>query len=903
MGLGEVLQYIATGILILISVSVVLMSCRIIIRHLARGFREGMIGELSWYRIVPESRDSSDTSSTVNEQIDAIRAFCGKLTESRPYTNRGVASFIWSKGDDGMVRLYIGLDKSHITAGLSSVRTLAEGLNCRAEEMNHPPKVPTKGLILSHRDGLSPSTVSADPENMGKVATTLSEVDSISGSIIMTVEMMRESEAKRFEYYMTESAVMRGGVGHRYSSDTTNKATIMSGTAVRTSIGAVSKNGSSSNSANLLKMVLGEVGSKGVKTQSVDPVSYYRNRSILWAIPMIGLAVVLGLAGLSLKLVTLVAIGPLIAAVLAIVLPDIMFGRWFRDRLERGEIVVPSYTWFSPRYWLVGMWNAARSDTDGPTIVNPIANPSHPQVITMYASPLAQFITMPNMTEAINVATERVPMRGFSSNHERRSNDDIGLGFSGAGQEVNYNIRDLANGSFVLGAPESGKTNYLQVKFLGAAELSCGNSLGVHITPVWMETKGEGAYKTWSLVRDIPHSTFVDAHNPLSGTRLALEGRRLSEGASVEEVIANCGSLVAGMQYSYGDGIQGSSREALEFSLRIAMLLSEDEIRFLEVDHRLDPAKPNVIELAYYIIGGDESVKLGSKLRALREQIDHDSQDTRIHYLSEAIGTLSPYLDPKNRSAQERRMAPLNKLSELRNAREFWTPSDRKKDVYVNNIPGHFAPIVINMGPYWEPEANKFSTRINEILSRKLTLAMNFMLWTYVQANCSGWQAQGKLCPVFSDEVADIAVDSDNADLPNIVATVSKEGRSRGFSYHCATQNLVQIPERVQHEVLTFRTVVTFMLPNDLDANRIIKNMGHSYYTSANLQKLPQGIAVVVRMKNLSETIDPFTLSVPEASKWMSYVKKYDTKIEAMSAYGEEVYFANQEVHVELEGV
>src|SRR5699024_11464261 len=52
-------------------------------------------------------------------------------------------------------------------------------------------------------------------------------------------------------------------------------------------------------------------------------------------------------------------------------------------------------------------------------------------------------------------------------------------------------------------------------------------------------------------------------------------------------------------------------------------------------------------------------------------------------------------------------------------AREFWTPSDRKKDVYVNNIPGHFAPIVINMGPYWEPEANKFSTRINEILSRK----------------------------------------------------------------------------------------------------------------------------------------------------------------------------------------
>lgn len=847
---------------------------------------------MTWRKIIGESRKQVGSKRTPHDQMKAVKAFSQTVSEIPD----AFATIAWHKDEHDIVHLYLGVT-SNLSGGSAGVfsRT-ARGLNARIEEVKGPPPFNPDNVISAYRQSYDQAQVSRDFDNVGVVATDISENTSIpSGSTIMlTFEGAGAKERSLFQGDMAERAIMSGGESAKYSGSADRSAT-MASTLVRGRIAASSGTADKHASESILSYVLSSIPSLGYRVTKQSPREHMRRKSVMVSIPAAVASALFTflIPAIPLPLGIAMFIISIATPLVALIRPSMIFDRYLEAEAEDGYLSISKFKPFSIKRIVNGLFtqNFRRDAGSYQSSGNRVAPPSDRDVVHFYETSLAEYMTLPDNARVDDLGEDRLPKKGIGSKFTHREDNDMFYGFSGTGQQVSVPIASAYKSIFCSGAPDSGKTHLLEFLYMNMSYLSKSNTEGYQITPIWSEIKGEGAYEVYDMVKDInPRAIFVDANNPRGKFRLALEGPRLTDinrstkrPYKVGTVMRNISSLVDGLQFSYGSGIAAESRQALSYSLSASMLLFREDINYLELDKVLThPDRPNVIHLAYLLLGGDPDVQLKAKLGELRKSIS-DSDDKRHKQLYRALGVLIKYNDPKNAKKEP----ALNKLSDLVKADSFWEPRDNAREVYISQLPKHFAPIILNMGPYRQRNGNW--SGMNNTISRHILLTTFSMLWSYIKNSCSGWQSQRKMVPLFFDEVKNVAVNSTAEDIPNLMNEVHSEGRSKGTFLVAATQNVTgQIPEQAENTAMSFPNKVTFALPDKRDRERLMHQIkDNGTFADEHLRNIYRPFAVVISMFHSEQNgnFGPFTLEVPFVGTWKKYLMRNNNLTSAITDY------------------
>jgi hypothetical protein len=868
-------------------------------------------GTMHWFRMIPESRSNASSVRSIQDQQAAIESLRSALNYGQEiaFPARRTMSILAEVEPNGMGSLYIGADKFDKSIE-SAIYATAANLDYRIEPSD-PPEINTDGMVTAFRNQIQRTNIVSEPHKAGRVLPSLARAGT-SGTFLVSLDFPRKSEMNRVSAEMGENTVRDMGMKMIGGSSFIDRPEIFTSTTLRGSMVAASANGDPGASASIMGSATSAMSTLGQELD-VKPInSYHLVGDVTWT----AIIAALGIAGsifagipwwLSIGGIALALLGTVLCAIKSPIATD----WWHEQTVKRhGEVIVPSYFSISLRWFLQGVFNANRQagskslDADkngGTSLVT--AWPTFSQCIYFYSSPLTELLGQDkNSASRGNVSSERLPMVNWPSALNKSSTrNDVLLGYTPNWKGlVTIGVDDLNFPMYVAGAPGSGKTNLLQTAFATAAWQSEHNTAGMQMTCLWSETKGEGAKDSWDLVKHIKGAKLAEVHNPKSPNRLALEGKRLIDGAHPDEVIESIGTLVDAMQFAYGDGIRSAAKEALVYSMRVAALLSPDEIVKLELPVK-NPQRPNIVALAYDILdASNATADYSAKLVGFyNELVNSESLDEREDKLADALHFVVPYIDRKGdryRSMTERKASALNKLSEIKTAQWMFEPTEGRGELMVEDIVHSFAPIVLNFGPYLDDSGERYVSGVSESVSRKVSLMFSYALWTYVNAHCSGWGGQNKRVIAFFDEVADIAVDSDSTDVPNVIAQSSKQGRSKGFSLWVASQNPKQLPAQARNEVLGFRTVIWYGIPDSENAEIAMRNIGeNSDFSIENIRNIPMRSGLsIARVKKGDTVTDPFTLRTPYAPTWAKNLNEKGDLYEAAIVTREQLKAADR---------
>lgn len=910
--IADVFSVAVTIVLYVLGLTAFLFAVRVPARFLVREIRRVIAGtgKMSWYQIIPESRRSNQSESSPEAQVARVTSFIKILTERFPFWyRRPTVTFAWQSNDqDGLWSLYIGVDRVRDGRTTAAVEALAKGLNCRAEAIEHRPDFDHQDVTVAYVTDENQIMAKDVPSELGMVATNLSSSRELDGTFMVTMEFMRQEERRILAKNLAVDLQSELGDSANYASSTAQNAQIIKTTASRTVMTASSRTGDPGISENIITTAVGAMSNLAFQVDAQTPGRNHSEKLLYWALGLTPISVVAFWFDL-ININTLIVSGILPVIMLGLsASTGLLHSMWYQIGMKRGEVAIPPFSLFSPkRIFRNLVYRRLGYNFIG---VNTI---TVPEVVSLYNSPLTQMLSITSSARALDVQSEPVPMEGFSSQYEGVDNDDVFLGVSGTGQIATIGIDDIQYPLYISGGAGSGKSNTMMVIFSGLARIARRNSRGYQITPIWSETKGEGAEEAREMVKDDPNAIFVEAHNPNCEYRFAMEGRRLSEGASVKEITANAASLVSAMQNAWGESIKDASLEALSFSLQASLLMDGDDIRSLDLDRVVNPDRPNVIKLMYLILGGDINHDPSDALIQLSNDLDDqldreerlqedgkepelsDEEFERIDALYGALTVIRPYVDradTRYRELQQRKVAPMNKLSQIVAAESLWTP-DHRTDVYVGQIVGNFAPVVINFGKFYDPdlldhvsgELGGYDGSVSEGLARRLSLMYSYLMWNYINSRCAGWEDRGRRVILMYDEVADVATDSDDA--YNVISEITKRGRSRGCAVYAASQYPSQLPSQARDAVLGFRTKIWYQLRRRDDAIIALQELGsNTPYTEDNIKNLPMQTGIgIAEIKKGPDVTSAFTLMSPEAHLWSRVSRVSQDLGEAVSRY------------------
>lgn len=862
------MNLLAVLIALVFVVSAASFALRFPLRHYFRDASAPRIGDFHWFELINEDTDDTDNSGKTN--LAGVRAISESIKSS--YWARKVASIIWTNDDKGMLHLFVGITSRDESDVDGAVRSLAKSIGCGVKRVDGAPDIPTEGLMVATRDRVTAIQAKEKPSGDGAVVSGIADqLERLQkgerAAFIVTIDSMRNMESKQLEGEIVKYSHLRSGEEASQMRGMDDAARIMTTDAVRTSIAATNSRGSFDLSERILRS-----GTSGMSTLGYSLSYSAPDKAHARSAMIVGIAGLIPTAILTLTqavppvlgiMLGLIQIGVIVASASNL---DYFSAKWFRESISRGEIVVPMYLALSLRYWIM-----SRDDR-----LARWAMPSCRQVVYLYPAPLYELVNFPTGNSGANVARSNSSSKGLPK-HMLEVDDGIYMGQDGFNQPILMDIKDLSYSLYTAGAPNSGKTNFLQVIFAGCVRHSIDKTNGMRIAPVWGETKGEGAYDAWEIAKHHPEARFLDMNNPQAtgraGYRLALEGKRLSEGATIKEVNANSAALVNAMQYAYGSGIMSASKEILRAAIGLAMLLDSEDIEYLQLDEAVDPAAPNIMDLSFYLLGGDTRLNPTKRLMKMQEELEVKTNE-RDHYINHFIGILSRTLTERTNSSVL--SSSLNKLSDLREAGTAWSPSKTKQSIHVKDIIEGTAPTVINMGAYRTPGSVNYEPAVSDTVSQRMTRIALRLLWGYVKANCSGWQAQGRRMPMFFDEVADIASGGDTDDGNNVVTDAMKEGRSRGLALFLGCQSPSQMPTPVRMQVLGARSKFWFNLHNAQDLKMAVEDLASGSdkqpYSQQSLREFDNGWCAGIMKRNGAGgggTVTPaFTIKVPMAEKW-----------------------------------
>lgn len=933
------------GFLILVVFAVPMLayiafSARIWMRYKYREFRGQETGKMLWVRLSQQQRNVQQdrTGRGITELANnATKSFTNGLNmdgwSKRARVARPIASFVWVRDTEGQVTLYAGVTAKY----KESLKAYVRSLGYNMQQVKRPP-VPDGELVVAFRSRMEDVTRAEEtPIALGTVASSLSGASIPEGrnaAIIMTIEPSRISEATRYERNLAESKLMRqGDSGAGSAMTTSHPASVASQNLMRASIGAIVEQSALSHSISLLKLTTSSMTGL-VSRPSGRSITRNQSRLGVWMGGAgLAIAALLVVFGGATGLVSGLLIGAV--AILGLVLNGTQRGASAVKRYRRnGEIVVPNYFYTSPRYFFLSRYYARRTNgAGGERVGNRIAPPSTPQVISLYATPLTSFTTTPETSnQSLDVSSESVPDLPLPQKMLNFTDDDVPLALTYYRRQMAVlPLSTLQLSMAVFGAPSSGKTNFLHTVWTSVCMLGYMRSGGLNINPIWVETKGAGAYDAYRYAYSVWESLYqrgqvsaekepllIDAHNPNSPYRLVMEGRnvRLSPETPIEDIIADIDRFEQSVEYGFGEkAVSHRSSEFMRERFRLTSLLTAEEIDLLvnqstdahdstPLNH-LDSTYPHVMKFAWILLRGDSTIPIDKRITSLSDAHSAtlrevqsgkrslpDIEVDRLKAVISSVRVLGP-LYHNDRDAVSNVGAPRNKLSKFIQAKAVFESDGRREHITPEQLVHMERPVILNFGPYEVEKNGVYTDQTKRVLddanSRLLAIFCNYIIWSYVKNVGSSWGNTGKRVPTFADEVADLASDSPDSGN-NYFADALKEGRSRGISYFVAAQSPQQIPESANQAVMGIRNKIFFQLPNNTDgeiAVGALASQDTGEVTVRHLTDLPTGVAVG-RIYDGSMS-PPLSLTTPDAQKWVDWITHSSNPVEAMYRYQESI--------------
>lgn len=892
----DILIYLIGGISVVLALIGIGYAVRQLWRAMVFRVRAGWLlgsAKLEWYRVVPDNTKQSQNAKKRHFTISDTTAIQG-LNESVfsrnwPWLDRGMISYVWLRDEEGEISLYVGITKRHRAETV--INSFARSLDAKAEKVDLPPNIPTESLAIAERGNPAVADVATSVDVLGQVSETFSEKFSNNsgerGAIILTMEPSTRPENDRLRARITDRLSEVGGDSSIIGS-VSSQISHMTNKMMRVSMLATST--VEDQAPHLLTGATSSVTGLGFHVNTVN-LDVLRTRRMVKVFLLASFAIgaVSGIFGLLTQAPSalfgyVAAILPIVALGLASTLSEQILHGPIRANAKEGIALLPGFSWMSPR-WMGGRTFfgdvpfAAKSKGSGKT-----AWPSVQQVFYMHPLAILEFVSFPERVSALgaNISRRDYQSRGIPDSF-LDVRYPIWAGKSGTDQQVFLDaFRNLHFPSYSAGSMGSGKTNYLNVLFLGAVRTCLDKPDGMRVTPIWGETKGEAADEIWDQIRHVPGSIRIDAFKKETKFRLALEGPRIGDGASPREVVANARILVNALMAAWGDQIKAESKATLISVFSIALLLSSDELEFLQIDNLLsDLDRPNIVKIAFWLVRGDlYRADIGAGLLQLAQSIESNpNADERERLLADRIQNYGRYIDPDTAKQYDALLSPpRNKLSDLLGMEPMWevVKNDRRRDVYIDTLPPAFRPIVLNLGPQ-EDQEDDSEHGFNLAEARRMLVAVNSMLWNTIKSQCTGWLRENKRVVIFFDEVADVVNRGKSDDVPDALAEGLKEGRSKGTSFQIGCQFPGQLDPEVQQYVLSINNKTWFQLANSDDIDLAVRDLArgdrdNAPFSHENIGGNPTGVAAARIQIADNKISPPFTLRTPYAPKWAEFL-------------------------------
>lgn len=895
------------------------------LREAYHNYRIGRLGNFVWYQIkVTGSAESSSDESNISDMgyiKSLLQAMTMENTYKTWYMDRGMFNAVWVKNPTtGFVEFFMGITAAHDKGG-NLARLIAGGMNGEAVRIKRPPFFPNKGIRIIWRQEVKFGNLNSDNKvtGQGHVAKALSDTwshlqNGESAAVFLSAEQIRTpAESSSLRAYLNESTIQKAGQVAAAPS-TADKSAILS-EGFRCSIASATNTGNIKLASDSLNATDGALTTSGFKTVTSSPV-HQKNKVMA---PVLGFVMSIVAVLFSVPLFSLwaflVSFTPLLASFAILPFLSSRANEVFARMLARGEVAIPPYVskFVNPLRSFLAAQNAGKAVAGDENVRsrNRVAEPSARQVIYLHFGAMFEYLSFPDVSDAnVDIEARRTRSIGLPPDFEFYDEGAIYLGKSGKGQPVSYSIDDLPFSLFTTGIPGSGKSNLLKTIFAGCVYHGVNKTRGCQITPVWGETKGDGAYDAVRVAMDCgAQPFFIDFNNPKNPYKLRLEGRSFNDGASIEEVQESVSNFVSGIQAAWGDGVKGASRDALYAFILIAMLLTPYEIKWLGLDPVIDVNDISVIDLAYYLTGADASflrAKDGEIIR-LMEELDNGainaevppekrgSTKERDDFLVQVIGSFSQrFFTPQGaRESAQTINSTQNKLSDMRKLRSAWRkPVGKHRSVSFSDLIGSGRPVIVNMGGYIsdiDQDGNRQYSGVDMALSRRMIAIFNYLLWNHIKMTCNGWQELKRYTPVFYDEAADVAQTAQSEDVPDVLQQATKEGRSFGAGYFLGCQTPEQLPKRTKEMVLNFRSKIWFQLNSADGMEMAVRDLnpdnvaGSREITGSNIRYLNVGEGMGI-LRSYGKTTPEFTLRTPDFRLWRHHLAPgaHESMVEAI---------------------
>lgn len=852
-----------------------------------------------WSRITPDNTKIKQSQRTVLQASQSGSALSvNRLVEPVgfwkfwPFSTRGSVTYMWQRTEEGEINLFVGVTERHYNA--TTIQSLAASLDGVAVRVEAP-EIPTESIAIADRgDSVMNAVGRTELSSMGDVSKAFAQSFAQSGDrrsavFMMTMEMTPGLEKRYLRGRVVDKANEDMGMAGNFGG-ISNLVTNLSSNAMRVSL-AVSSSGERT-AGPILNNVTSSMSTLPfvANSKSFDEVSTSTTTRIL-GISLTAIGLISGIISAVTGNIWWPSAIALVLGVAGIVLLSSLSERVMKAPLrafaKMGIMVLPPYLPWSSRFWLEGFRsNSLAPSSGGPKRI--IGWPSPKQVFYLHPFGVMEFASFPDQVDSlgVNVTRKNYQSRGVSDSALRSVEIPMFLGQTGTDQPFFIDASTVNFSSYSAGVMGSGKTNFLEVLYSNMVRLSCDGTM--NLTPIWMETKGPGAQEVWDIIGHIPGCLRVDVFSRESDFRLALEGPRVTDtGISPRAIRTNVRNLVNGFIAAWGSGIAGESKQSLISALTIAMLLSPDEIKSLQIDDVLaNPERPNIPHLAWLIMRGD-IYKADISERLIGIGVEHDNNDEptdRERLLSNEITAFARYISARTWEKHAHLLnPPRNKLKDLMGVDAMWD-ADSRKEIYVEHIPAAFRPIVMNFGPpgdLSDIDAQEIDTAsgdgFNISESKRMLIVAFWLIWNYAKSACTDWGDTNKRLVFFSDEVSDLVnrhVDETSSDA---LDEILKQGRGMGISVQSGSQFPDQLSHTVRQNVLTAHSKYWFRL-SGADSIRIavedlaLGDRQATPYSNENIGNNPRGVAAARVMLRQDVYSGAFTLRVPKVSDWAAKV-------------------------------
>ena len=404
------------------------------------------------------------------------------------------------------------------------------------------------------------------------------------------------------------------------------------------------------------------------------------------------------------------------------------------------------------------------------------------------------------------------------------------LGTDSHGIQVALPSEERKYGMFVQGSPGSGKTTLL---LQAASEDIKARMTASPRAVMWIETKGEGVDR-FAHIAKMHNAAFVH----INALDPAGSARRL-ELIDWTNPKRSAHSLTSAFVYAFGDAIQDHSRAVLAAAFECACAMDAEASTELGWPN----GRPNVIRVAYWLLGGDASLgKPDLARRVIRERYPDEWAD---------LFTYMPRQGVSVGESEKNVKAPRNKCWAMLAARGIFEPDGRQPVTLDDMLKFHeivlFDLSVRNtavIAPSNTTGGNV--TDYGEAESKGLASILMYALNEAIKSRCTDWGVKGHSVAIYSDELGTISGFGDGA--ASVIQELADQGRSRGVWAMFATQDPDQVPFQARRGINQFGNQVIYRMRDTSQAEDAAHkiNQEHRGFTAEAIQHLGVGEGVAV---------------------------------------------------------